>query len=88
MGIFSKLFGGSSDDKEAATTTSTEQVQAQCPHSTLTGRWDSVADMGHLDRATRFVCESCHTEFSPEDAKRIQEESRLPITDTVHSARP
>lgn len=88
MSFLNKLFGRSSEATEEAQTLTTEEIQANCVHGTLTGRWDSVEDMGYIDRATRFVCESCHAEFTPEEARRIQEESRLPITDTVHSTRP
>lgn len=69
MGIFSKLFGGGKS-KEAET-----QVieSVECPHAVLVSRWDSVKDMGHEDRATRFMCEACHKEFSPEEATKIRE---------------
>lgn len=88
MGFLSKLFGGSKSEDSDLPTRTPEEVQAECPHSTLTGRWDSVADMGYEDRATRFVCEACHAEFTPDEARRVRETTRLPITDTVHSTRP
>ncbi|MSQ30307.1 MAG: hypothetical protein EXR68_07470 [Dehalococcoidia bacterium] len=33
---------------------------AECLHLALAPRWDSAADMGHEDRATSYVCDSCH----------------------------
>jgi hypothetical protein len=29
--------------------------------------WDSVTDMGHDDRASYFVCESCGQHFTPQE---------------------
>jgi hypothetical protein len=92
MGFFSKLFGRSSET-ETAPARPIEEVQAECPHSTVTGRWDSVEDMGHEDRATKFVCESCQAEFTIEEMRDLRANSRLPITDpsvtdTVQSTRP
>lgn len=68
MGIFDKLFGGK---KEAQTTTVAAPVD--CPHAILVPRWETVKDMGHEDKATRFMCESCHQEFSPEEGRRLRD---------------
>jgi hypothetical protein len=42
---------------------------AGCPHTVLLPRWDDVADMGHEDRATSFVCEGCGEEFTPREVR-------------------
>lgn len=71
MGILDRLFGRKS--QQATVTKSREEIQAECTHTTLLGRWDSVEDMGKEDKAVRFVCDSCHAEFSPEETERIRE---------------
>lgn len=71
MGILDKLFGR---NKRTATVTRTrEEIQADCPHTTLLARWDSVEDMGKNDKATKFICDSCHAEFSPNQTDTIRE---------------
>ena len=40
----------------------------ECIHGTLIARWANQADMGDEDKATEFVCNSCHTHFTPEEA--------------------
>jgi len=67
MGVFGNLFGGK---KQAST--STIETPA-CLHAVLVARWDSVEDMGHEDKATRFMCESCKQEFTPEEAKNLRQ---------------
>jgi methionyl-tRNA synthetase len=74
MGILSKLFG--------ETTVSTENIETPpCPHASMTARWDSVEDIGHDERATAYICESCGESFSPEEAAELRrsEVERLPI---------
>ena len=63
-----KLFG---NKKQPAATATLPQIE--CPHAVLVPRWDSIEDMGKEDKATRFMCESCHEEFSPEQAKGLRE---------------
>jgi hypothetical protein len=46
-----------------------------CPHAVLLPRWDSVEDMGNDEKATRFTCEACQTEFTPEQARELRGES-------------
>jgi hypothetical protein len=44
-----------------------EAVAAEpCIHGVRIPHWDSAADMGHEDRASYFVCESCGERFTPE----------------------
>lgn len=37
----------------------------ECPHATLTPRWDSAEAMGKSELVSKWVCESCHEEFTP-----------------------
>jgi hypothetical protein len=67
MGLLSNLFGGK---KQAV---AVNVVAAECPHSVLVARWDSVQDMGIEDKATRFMCETCKEEFPPEEAARLRD---------------
>ncbi len=83
MGFLSKLFGRSSDKVDELPARSPEEVQATCPHGTITGRWDSVADMGHEDRATKFVCEACNKEFTREEAQHIRATATSAIADVI-----
>jgi hypothetical protein len=68
MGFLGKLFGGGKKQQTAVA-----EIAVDCPHSVLVARWDSVADMGHEDKATRFMCETCHEVFSPEEAKHLRD---------------
>ncbi|HLF72158.1 MAG TPA: hypothetical protein VI759_08425 [Dehalococcoidia bacterium] len=43
-----------------------------CPHGILVPRWETVADMGIEAKATRYACDACHQEFTPEEANRIR----------------
>lgn len=70
MSFISNLFG---NKKAAAAAQAAEAVE--CPHMALGQRWDSAADIGHEDRATRFVCGACHSVFSPADAERVRKEA-------------
>jgi hypothetical protein len=42
--------------------------QAQCPHSELAPRWDSVEDMGKADCVTHYICTTCGASVSRDDA--------------------
>jgi hypothetical protein len=67
MGLFDKLFGGGKSKQQAVV------VEAPpCPHSVLVPRWDSVEDMGKAEKATRYMCESCHEMFTPQEAEELQ----------------
>lgn len=86
MSILGKLFTRRSGQVVPAKTVSEPHVE--CPHVTLTGRWDSVADMGKDDRATGFVCGSCHEQFGPEEGRRLLETTRERLhADEVERAR-
>jgi hypothetical protein len=70
MGILDKLLGR--NKRTQVVTKSREEIQAECPHTTLLARWDSVDDMGKNEKATSFVCDSCHAEFSPDETEAIR----------------
>lgn len=44
----------------------------ECTHLAMTPRWDRIEDMGHEDRATAWVCDSCHMSLTPEEAERAR----------------
>ena len=75
MGFLGKLFGGGKKQQAAVA-----EIAVDCPHSVLVARWDSVADMGHDDKATRFMCETCHEEFTPEQAKELRDSLAARVT--------
>ena len=68
MGFLGKLFGGGKKQQAAVA-----EISVDCPHSVLVARWDSVQDMGHEDKATRYMCETCHEMFEPEEARRLRD---------------
>ena len=43
-----------------------------CPHTALVPSYNSVADMGHEDRATGFRCEACGSTFTPAEAHALR----------------
>ena len=63
MGLLDKLFGrGQASQKRDGLHPASSG--ADCPHLAVAPRWDNAADIGHEDRATSFVCDSCHASFS------------------------
>lgn len=40
----------------------------ECVHGSLVARWADAKDMGNEDKATEFVCTSCQTHFTPQEA--------------------
>lgn len=44
-----------------------------CLHMALVPRYESVADMGHEERATGFHCEVCGGTFTPAEAFALRE---------------
>ncbi len=44
-----------------------------CPHTTLTARWDSVADMGNQDKVTSYTCESCAQQFTADEGRQLRQ---------------
>lgn len=43
-----------------------------CLHAALVPRWESVADMGHEERATSFRCDACGSTFTPAEAQALR----------------
>jgi hypothetical protein len=41
-------------------------AEAECPHGVRLPHWDNNADLGHMDRVSYFVCESCGEVLSPQ----------------------
>jgi hypothetical protein len=66
--MFGKLFGGG---KKSSASILTETPE--CLHAVLVPRWESVQDMGKVDKATRYMCEACHREFTPEEAEKVRQ---------------
>ncbi len=85
MGLFDKLFGGKSKPATAVA-----EPAVTCPHAVLVPRWDNVHDMGHEDKATRYMCEACREMFTPEQAKElnqsIRERMAVPNSDSSDSS--
>jgi hypothetical protein len=68
MGLLSKLFGGKGKESVA-----TQIAVGECIHAVLVPRWENVQDMGHEDKITRYMCEACHEEFTPEVAVHLRD---------------
>ena len=67
MGFFNKLLG-----KSSTATVTSEAAEKTCPHTTLTPRWDSVADMGNEEKVTSYTCQGCNQHFSPEEGRTLR----------------
>ena len=42
-----------------------------CPHTTLTPRWDSVADMGNIEKVTSYTCQGCNQSFTASEGRTL-----------------
>ena len=80
MGIFD-LFGGKK--KSAATI-----EKPPCPHAALVARWDEAKDIGIDAKATRYLCDACHKEFTPAEAAELRSgiKDRLIAQDVAEEA--
>lgn len=65
MGLLDKLFGRS----KAAPARTAEAPH--CPHTTLTPRWSSAAEMGQEDKISAYHCESCAQGFTPAEGRAL-----------------
>ena len=77
MRLIDRMFGRS---KGAEVAEATPPVACpECPHTTLTARWDSADDMGNEEKATSFICTACNSNFTPAEAAdlRANEAERL-----------
>jgi hypothetical protein len=68
MGLLDRLFRRSGAPTEAVD----DAAGTECPHTTLTARWDSAEDMGNEDKATSFICTACNESFAPEEAMKLR----------------
>lgn len=71
MGVLDRLLGRKPAAKARPIQTR-EEMQSQCPHAALMGRWDSVADMGKDDKVSMYVCDSCQATFTPGEGRRLR----------------
>jgi hypothetical protein len=68
MGLLSgvrRLFGSSGNDAPAAA--------HECLHGTLIAQWDAAGNMGDESKASAFVCSSCGTRFTPDEAVEVKQ---------------
>lgn len=42
-----------------------------CLHTTLTPRWDNVADMGNPEKVSSYTCQSCHQTFTAAEGQTL-----------------
>ncbi len=63
---------GQRQRREAPATAAPEAEAAPCPHTALTPRWDSVADMGKEDRVTAYTCQGCAQSFTPAEGQALK----------------
>jgi hypothetical protein len=69
MGFLDSLFRRKGTD--ASSTAGPPAVAEDCPHTAVTPRWDSAADMGKTELVSAYVCEACHGTFSREEGERL-----------------
>jgi hypothetical protein len=55
----------------AGTTAIPPPAVPPCPHTALTPRWDSVADMGNTEKVTGYTCQGCNQSFSPAEGQTL-----------------
>ena len=67
MGFFNKLFG-----RGDTATLQRQPDTATCVHTSLTARWDSVADMGKEAKATGYRCQGCGQDFTPAEGRALR----------------
>jgi hypothetical protein len=59
-----ELAGQRQGRADAAAAAATADARPPCPHTALTPRWDSAADMGNTEKVTSYTCQGCNQEFS------------------------
>ncbi len=72
MGFLDRIFGRKSGEAEGVHAEAVLE-QEECPHVNLVPQWDDADDIGHEDRASRFLCGTCRSDFSPEEAQHLRE---------------
>ncbi len=76
MGFLDRLFGKQRAIEERAghrlqRQTATAEVPP-CPHTAITARWESVADMGKEDKATGYTCQGCGQSFTAAEGRTLR----------------
>ena len=71
------MFGGGASNDVADT------EKFECRHETLTPHWDNAADEGDESKATGFVCASCESDFTPQQADWARKRGLEPCWDTA-----
>jgi hypothetical protein len=46
--------------------------EPSCPHVALVPRWDDAADIGKVDKVSRYWCEGCEASFSRAEGERMK----------------
>ena len=72
MGFLDRLFRRGSDEAQGIHAEAAME-QEECPHVNLVPQWDDADDIGHEDKASRFLCGTCGSEFTPEEAHHLRE---------------
>ena len=67
MGLLSKMFG-----RGDTATIEQEPEHTNCPHTTLTPSWDSVADMGNEEKVTSYTCQGCGQQFTRAEGQALR----------------
>lgn len=80
MGLLARLLGRTNDE---ATELSVEDT---CPHTAIAPRWTNPDDMGHLDRASQFVCEVCMQSFTPEEYSEARQREAARLREVMQAA--
>ena len=80
MGILG-LFGGKKKTAEVI-------EKPPCVHAALVARWDEAKDIGIEAKATRYICDACQKEFTPDEAKEVRSgiKDRLIAQDVAEEA--
>ena len=77
MGFLDRLFGKQRAIEERAGHRLQRQTAAvevpACPHTAITARWDSVADMGKEDKVTGYSCQGCEQSFTAAEGRALKQ---------------
>ena len=57
-----------------------DPLTTECPHVVLAAHWDSVADIGHEDRAIGYKCSSCGATLTVEEGLETRRRHIAPVT--------
>ena len=72
MGFLDKLFRRG-PGSEAVGLHDDPVEQAECPHVVLVPQWAVADDIGHEDKASRYLCGTCGSQFTPDEAQHLRE---------------